>query len=343
MADHDPSGEPLVTVLIDTYNYAHFIARAIDSVLEQTYPVSRIDLVVVDDGSTDDTAEVVRRYGERVRYVYKPNGGQASTLNEGFRQARGEIICLLDADDYFYPDKVRLVVDEFRAAPRVGLVYNKLDIVDAQGNKLQENWPDSAVSGNLEGRTLLGYAWGGPTSSISIRQSIVSQHQIPEREFRLCPDYFLLSILPLVTEVAVIDASQGVWVFHGANSGFWNQDFRNASRVRVREQRGAVRRYAEERLGKRFVTYLGRGGYGTGVDVGGPARLRLYLRECLQIAMADVDLGIKVEAERRLAAALLGDAHVQRLKALRRRVGDTRYGGWARRARGYIRRFRARA
>src|SRR5690349_8088319 len=121
-----PNG-PLVTVLIDAYNYARFLPRAIKSVLAQTYPAESLEILVVDDGSTDDTAGVAVRYQDQVRYVRKSNGGQASAFNLGLEEARGEIICFLDADDTFYPDKVWFVVDAFRRRAEVGLVYNKLD------------------------------------------------------------------------------------------------------------------------------------------------------------------------------------------------------------------------
>ena len=129
---------PTVTVLIDTYNYARFVGRAIESALQQEYDGPPIQVLVVDDGSTDDTADVVRRYGSQVEYIPKSNGGQASALNVGFREARGEIVCLLDGDDYFYPGKVQRVADAFRNRPEVGLVYNEFDIVDSAGTSLRK-------------------------------------------------------------------------------------------------------------------------------------------------------------------------------------------------------------
>jgi glycosyltransferase involved in cell wall biosynthesis len=72
-----------------TYNYGHFIEESIESVLSQDYPLDRRELVIVDDGSTDDTADRVRNYGSKVRYFFKPNGVQASALNLGFASARG--------------------------------------------------------------------------------------------------------------------------------------------------------------------------------------------------------------------------------------------------------------
>src|SRR5260370_17330054 len=94
---------PLVTVLIDTYNYGRFIEDAIESVLKQDFPLGQVEILVVDDGSTDDTAERVKKYGSRIRYLYKRNGGQASAFNFGLANAKGEIIPFLHAADYFLP------------------------------------------------------------------------------------------------------------------------------------------------------------------------------------------------------------------------------------------------
>src|SRR6202790_2350271 len=91
----------LVTVLIDTYNHERFIERAITSVLEQAMPMDDVEILVVDDGSTDRTPELVRRFEPRVRFLQKPNGGQASAFNFGFAQARGEIFATLDGDDWW--------------------------------------------------------------------------------------------------------------------------------------------------------------------------------------------------------------------------------------------------
>ena len=115
---------PRITVLIDTYNYGRFIEEAIESVLAQDFPPEQMEILVVDDGSTDDTAERVRKYGDRLQFYSKPNGGQASTLNFGFERARGEIVALLDGDDYWLPGKVRRVVDEFAKQPQAGMVYH---------------------------------------------------------------------------------------------------------------------------------------------------------------------------------------------------------------------------
>src|SRR5271170_5646108 len=97
---------PVITVLIIAYNYGRFVEEAIDSVLAQDFPLDNVEIIVVDDGSTDDTAERVGKYGSKIQYFHKSNGGQASALNLGFAKARGEIVVLLDADDLFLPGKL---------------------------------------------------------------------------------------------------------------------------------------------------------------------------------------------------------------------------------------------
>src|ERR1700692_4536840 len=98
---------PLVTVLIDTYNYGRYIEEAVGSVLAQDFPTEQREILVVDDGSTDDTEERLRRFGDSINYLRKPNGGQASAFNFGLESARGEIVAFLDADDYWLPRKLR--------------------------------------------------------------------------------------------------------------------------------------------------------------------------------------------------------------------------------------------
>src|SRR5258708_8681340 len=110
------------TVLIDTYNHERFIERAITSVLEQDMPLDDVEILVVDDGSTDGTPEIVRRFEPRVRHLPKANGGQASAFNFGFAQARGEVIATLDGDDWWAKEKLRRVLETLDANPEAGMV-----------------------------------------------------------------------------------------------------------------------------------------------------------------------------------------------------------------------------
>ena len=111
-----------VSVLIDTYNHERFIEEAIVGALEQDFPSSEMEILVVDDGSTDRTPEIVRKFAPRVRYLRKENGGQASAFNFGIPVARGEIIAFLDGDDWWKKNKLSAVIEAFDENPSVGMV-----------------------------------------------------------------------------------------------------------------------------------------------------------------------------------------------------------------------------
>jgi glycosyltransferase involved in cell wall biosynthesis len=113
---------PFVSVLIDTYNHERFIEQAISSVLEQNFPPGEREIVVVDDGSTDNTPAIVRKFVPRVSLFQKANGGQSSAFNAGIPKCRGEIIAFLDGDDWWMPEKLRRVVNTMAGNPSIGMV-----------------------------------------------------------------------------------------------------------------------------------------------------------------------------------------------------------------------------
>ena len=126
---------PLVSVLINNYNYGNYLRQAIDSVLSQNY--SKLEIVVVDDGSDDNSIDVLSSYSaEEVKAVLKENSGQASAFNAGFLAATGDLILLLDADDYFYPEKVSEIVSLFEKNSELGWIFHQLEYVNAKDEKI---------------------------------------------------------------------------------------------------------------------------------------------------------------------------------------------------------------
>ena len=111
---------PLVSVVIPTYNYGRYVTEAVDSALAQTYPA--VEVIVVDDGSTDDTRERLAAYGDRIRYIYQANAGLSAARNTGIRAASGPFVAFLDSDDAFHPRKLELQMALFAARPELGLV-----------------------------------------------------------------------------------------------------------------------------------------------------------------------------------------------------------------------------
>jgi glycosyltransferase involved in cell wall biosynthesis len=135
-----PSGHsvPPLSIVIPAYNYARFLPQAIDSALNQTLPTAEV--LVIDDGSTDETAQLVAtRYGRnpRVRYLYQPNAGLSAARNTGIRNARGEFVAFLDADDLLKPEFVQEVVALFARLPEpYAMVATRTLLVDGEGNRL---------------------------------------------------------------------------------------------------------------------------------------------------------------------------------------------------------------
>lgn len=115
------TAQPLVSVIIPTFNGSRFLAESIESALGQTYP--RVEVIVVDDGSTDDTSRVAMQYEDRIKYIAQKNAGTAAARNTGIRHASGELIALLDHDDRWLPHKLERQVPRSLTNAKVGLVH----------------------------------------------------------------------------------------------------------------------------------------------------------------------------------------------------------------------------
>lgn len=208
---------PLVSIVLDTYNYASFLDRAIRSAVEQTMDAADYEIIVVDDGSTDETPDVASRWGSRIHYLRKENGGQASAFNAGVAAAAGEVVCFLDADDFFRTNKLERVWQAFCEDRRVVTVFNRYDVVNRNGDVLRRSEPRRLIQGDLRERTLLGFVAGSPSSGISVRREALLRIPIPEAEFRISADHFLLSVLPLLGPVAMIASAEHAYMLHGEN------------------------------------------------------------------------------------------------------------------------------
>jgi glycosyltransferase involved in cell wall biosynthesis len=120
--------QPLVSIIINNYNYERFVAHAIESALQQAY--SQVEVIVVDDGSIDHSREIIQGYHGRIIPILKENGGQASALNAGFAVSHGEVIVFLDADDLLLPTMVNDVVDVFLSKSGIIRVQYRMAVID---------------------------------------------------------------------------------------------------------------------------------------------------------------------------------------------------------------------
>ena len=127
---------PLVSVTTPTLNQDEFLRQAIDSVLAQTYP--RIEYWVIDGGSNDATHEILRSYGDRLRWISEPDSGQSQAINKGFARSRGSIVAWLNSDDLYHPKAVERAVQLLESRPEVGLVYGRGALVDRGGETIRD-------------------------------------------------------------------------------------------------------------------------------------------------------------------------------------------------------------
>jgi glycosyltransferase involved in cell wall biosynthesis len=212
--------KPFVSVLIDTYNHESFIADAIQSVLSQDFTASEREILVVDDGSTDRTPDIVRQFEPHVRLLRKPNGGQASAFNAGFPEMRGEIVAFLDGDDWWDAGKLKAVTEAFAANPTVDLVGHGLTEVYPDGRQRVEVPRETSrlrilsVAEARQFRMLRGF-FG--TSRMSYRKEILrSIGKVPE-SLKFEADEYLFTVAPLLGEALVLNRSLTFYRLHERN------------------------------------------------------------------------------------------------------------------------------
>ena len=212
----------LVSIIIDNYNYGKFLGDAIDSALAQTY--FPIEIVVVDDGSTDNSREIINNYGKKVIPVFKNNGGQASAFNAGFDKSKGDLIFFLDSDDILFPKTVENAVQFFLSDIQITKVQWPLWIVDEKGKKTGEMKPSRIPpQGNYRDVVLAG----GPTSCTSsptsgnawARHFLEKVFPMPEDVvyYKTCADEYLYTLAPVFGEIKTIAEPQGFYRIHGKN------------------------------------------------------------------------------------------------------------------------------
>jgi len=266
---------PFFTVLIDAYNYGEYIADAVTSALEQDFPEEEREILVVDDGSTDDTQERLRKFGRTIRYVRKANGGQASAFNFGFERARGEVIALLDADDVWLPEKLGHVYEAFERHPSAGMVYHRVRLWDGV-HDISEDTYFIPVSGRVpESRwALLQYPMVGTSSLTFRREAIRELRPVPE-SLRFQADAYLTGLIIFVAEVVAVPEFLGKYRMHGANLFQPNAEQAALSQI---ERKMAMR---EVLLGE-IQNWLTK--HGEDVD---SSKIRAYLQQWIKAQESD--------------------------------------------------------
>lgn len=215
--------QPLISVIITNYNYGHFLAQAIESVLTQTY--ENFELIVVDDGSTDHSTEIIKFYENRLIAIFQKNAGQGAAFNSGIAKAQGEIVCFLDADDYFSKEKLAKVVVAFHKHPEWVQISHSWISVN-QDNQVIGRGGKTLNQGNVQHLLLQRGRYAmGITSALAYRRSVLQQvfpvstklFEVEGKSFTESADTYLTTTVPFYGEVGCIKEPLMFYRMHGNN------------------------------------------------------------------------------------------------------------------------------
>ena len=209
----------LVSIVVISHNYDRYLREAIDSALAQDH--TPLEVVVVDDGSTDSSREIIGSYGERIRAVLKPNGGNSTAINAAFPHTRGEIVMFLDADDYLYPQAASRVAAAWRED--CAKLEFRLSLVDGQGVRRGVEPPACAPLPNGDAVAEIE-SWGHYVTPVLggnafNRRTLEQLLPIPEDEplFVNHNDGYLNPLTAFCGPIASLDEELGAYRLHGAN------------------------------------------------------------------------------------------------------------------------------
>ena len=220
--------KPLISVLIDTYNHERFVEQAIVSVLEQDFPSAETEIVIVDDGSTDCTPEIARKFEPRVRLLRKANGGQASAFNAAIPQTSAALVAFLDGDDWWAKDKLTAVVEGFEANPDVAAVgHGFYEVHDNEPSILMVPCQTSRIGlSNLEETRIATVIKSFiATSKLTVRRRVLDRvGRIPD-QLVFCADEPILNGALALGGVLLLDRPLCYYRYHSSNLyGFDSQD-----------------------------------------------------------------------------------------------------------------------
>jgi glycosyltransferase involved in cell wall biosynthesis len=229
---------PRISVIVTCYNYGRYVARAIDSALEQSY--ENLELIVVDDGSSDETPSVLQRYAARARIITQANQGSIAAYNRGFAAASGDVIILLDADDWLEPGALARVAEHW--TPEVAKIQWELKIVDTEGNDLGRKFCHfdtgyDAARVRESFRRTGTYRW-----PVSVGNAY--SRWFAEKVFPLSvehgPDGALNTVAPLYGDVVTLPEVLAAYRIHGQN--LWSSRGNDFARLpeRIRQRRAEL-------------------------------------------------------------------------------------------------------
>jgi glycosyltransferase involved in cell wall biosynthesis len=232
------STKPLISVVVNTYNHERFIEKAVRSVLDQDFPADLVEVVAVDDGSTDHTFEVLQQFQPRLRVIRKSNGGQGSALNAGIAATTGNLVAFCDGDDWWAKTKLTECSNALNANPKVAALghsyYEAFDdgppsaiVAATEDCYIDDSTPEAARIAN-HGRTFLG------TTMLVIRRSILEKIGPVPDGFVMCADAPILSMAVALGGAIILKNPLCYYRVHGGN--FFHHAARNPQGLRRKAQ-----------------------------------------------------------------------------------------------------------
>jgi Glycosyl transferase family 2/Glycosyl transferases group 1 len=233
---------PLVTCVVCAYDYGAYVEAAVRSALEQEHVQNdALEVIVVDDGSTDDTPQILASFGDAITVLHQPNEGPAVATNRAIARARGRYVSLLDADDLWLPDKLTRQLELLERNPRVGLVHGDMEVIDGAGRvsrpSKHEWYGELPVVGRALGRLLAQNE--ATTSAITLRADLARAIP-PTPAWAWCRDWWLAAHIAATHEIDAIDAPVAQYRIHGDNVSA--QDAQSERAIRLWERDLSVRR-----------------------------------------------------------------------------------------------------
>lgn len=227
--------KPLVTALIDTFNHERYIEAALVSVLEQGLSPSELEVVVVDDGSTDKTSEIIQKFLPRIKYVRKKNGGQASAFNAAFPEVTGQIVAILDGDDWWAKGKLATVLEELERHPEIPAVSHAYYRFYEETNEAKVVGPPETILVNMaspQAAHLAQQQWIYLImGALTVRRKVLEQ-VIPIPEALVFSADSMIATASMALGVRVLPQPLSYYRFHSANLYAINPDDRAKLRRR---------------------------------------------------------------------------------------------------------------
>jgi glycosyltransferase involved in cell wall biosynthesis len=316
---------PTVSALTCAYNYGRYIGETIESAMAQDYPAERLEMVIVDDGSTDDTEAIVagylERYPDRIKYVRQANAGPTAAVNRARAEASGELMALLDADDIWLPDKTRKQVDLMRARPELGLVWSRMRLIDGSGQTIRGQYGHrEPMPANQFARVL----W----ENVAVQSSLIIKAELfdPMPPQAVYADWWLTLRAAQFQQIDYLTEDLVLYRWHDANitGGVGGAKALREAQKGIALQRWLIREYfsvdeLRERLTPAEVGYVW-----TGLENQAQKGLLGLRSHFGRLAMVDDDDRAAAARDLRAAeqAEQSGDLHAACILMLKARAGD---------------------